>query len=293
MAVTANAASGTTSRGTLRSAAGGPIVVIEPTTGRVGLRLHEVWAYRELLFFLAWRDVKVRYKQTALGVAWALLQPLLAMMVFTLVFGRLARVPSEGIPYPLFSYAGLLPWTFFANAVTSSGASVVGSAQLITKVYFPRLIIPGAAVAAAMVDFGIALVFLLGLMVAYGVHFSWSLCAVPALVLLTLVLALGVGAWVSAMTVRYRDFRYALPFAMQLWLFVTPVIYPTSMVPRGWQFLLKLNPLTGIVEGYRAALFGGAADGIGLAMAAMVSTAALWIGAKTFRRMERTFADVI
>ncbi len=268
-------------------------MVIEPTAGRAALQLREVWTYRELLFFLAWRDVKVRYKQTALGVAWALLQPLLAMVVFTLVFGRLAKVPSEGVPYPLFSYAGLLPWTFFANAVTSSGTSVVGSAQLITKVYFPRLIIPGAAVAAALVDFGIAFALLLALMLAYGVDLSWGLFAVPALVVLTLVLALGVGAWTSAMTVRYRDFRYALPFAMQLWLFVTPVIYPTSLVPPKWQFLLMLNPLTGIVEGYRAALFGRSPDWASLAAAAAVSAAALWVGARTFRRMERTFADVI
>ncbi len=270
-----------------------PLVTLGPAGRRVALDLRELWAYRELLFFLAWRDVKVRYKQTALGVAWAVLQPLLAMVVFTLVFGRLAKVPSDGIPYPLFSYAALLPWTFFANAVTSSGTSIVGSAQLITKVYFPRLIIPGAAVAATLVDFAIALLLLAALMIAYGAGVGPTVLLVPPLVLLTLILALGVGAWTAAMTVRYRDFRHALPFAMQIWLFATPVIYPSSLVPPAWRPLLMLNPLTGIIDGYRAALFGRPLDGASLAVATIISLGALWLGARTFRRMERTFADII
>ncbi len=270
-----------------------PLVAIVPAGRRVALDLRELWAYRELLFFLAWRDVKVRYKQTALGVAWAVLQPLLAMAVFTLVFGRLAKVPSDGIPYPLFSYAALLPWTFFANAVTTSGTSIVGSAQLITKVYFPRLIIPGAAVAATLVDFGIALLLLAVLMIGYGAGVGPGVLLIPPLVLLTLILALGVGAWTAAMTVRYRDFRHALPFTMQLWLFATPVIYPTSLVPPAWRPLLLLNPLTGIIEGYRSALFGRPLDGASLGVATVISLGALWLGARTFRRMERTFADII
>jgi lipopolysaccharide transport system permease protein len=270
-----------------------PPVRIEPAARRVSLDLRELLVYRELLFFLAWRDVKVRYKQTALGVAWAVLQPLLAMTLFTLVFGRLAKVPSDGIPYPLFSYAALLPWTFFSNAVTTSGTSVVGSAQLITKVYFPRLIIPGAAVAATLVDFAIALGLLAVLMVAYGAGVGPGVLLMLPLVLLTVILALGVGAWTAAMTVRYRDFRHALPFAMQLWLFATPVIYPASLVPSGWRPLLMLNPLTGIIEGYRAALFGRPLDIASLALATVLSFLALWWGARTFRGMERTFADII
>jgi lipopolysaccharide transport system permease protein len=270
-----------------------PPVRIEPAARRVSLDLRELLVYRELLFFLAWRDVKVRYKQTALGVAWAVLQPLLAMTLFTLVFGRLAKVPSDGIPYPLFSYAALLPWTFFSNAVTTSGTSVVGSAQLITKVYFPRLIIPGAAVAATLVDFAIALGLLAVLMVAYGAGVGPGVLLMLPLVLLTVILALGVGAWTAAMTVRYRDFRHALPFAMQLWLFATPVIYPASLVPSGWRPLLMLNPLTGIIEGYRAALFGRPLDIASLALATVLSLLALWWGARTFRGMERTFADII
>jgi lipopolysaccharide transport system permease protein len=271
----------------------GPLVRIEPAARRVSLDLRELLLYRELLFFLAWRDVKVRYKQTVLGVAWAVLQPLLAMTLFTLVFGRLAKVPSDGIPYPLFSFAALLPWTFFSNAVTTSGTSVVGSAQLITKVYFPRLIIPGAAVAATLVDFAIALGLLAVLMIAYGAGVGPGVLLMLPLVLLTVILALGVGAWTAAMTVRYRDFRHALPFAMQLWLFATPVIYPASLVPSGWRPLLMLNPLTGIIEGYRAALFGRPLDGASLALSTVVSLLALWWGARTFRGMERTFADII
>jgi lipopolysaccharide transport system permease protein len=270
-----------------------PLVTIVPAGQRVALDVGEVWAFRELLFLLAWRDVQVRYKQTVLGIAWAVLQPLLTMAVFTVIFGRLARVPSNGIPYPLFSYAALLPWTFFSNAVTSAGSSVVGSAQLITKVYFPRLIIPGAAVLATLVDFAIAFVLLIVLMLVYGTVPGWSALLVVPLTVLTVVLALGVGAWTAAMNVKYRDFRHALPFAMQLWLFVTPVIYPTSLVPERLRPWLALNPLTGIVEGFRGALFGRPLEWPALGIATVLSCAVLWLGARTFRRMERTFADVI
>src|SRR5205085_10522467 len=214
---------------------------IEPSRGWVSLKLNELWDYRELLYFLTWRDVKVRYKQTVLGAAWAIIQPLFTMLIFTLFFGRFAGVPSDGVPYPLFAYAGLLPWIFFSNAVTNSGNSLVGSANLITKVYFPRMIIPGAAVAAGLVDFAIAFGILIVLMIYYGIGFSWSLLMLPALVLLTALLALGVGMWMSALNVKYRDIRYALPFLIQLWMFASPIIYPLTIVPARWKWLLHLQ----------------------------------------------------
>src|SRR5262245_40336398 len=227
-----------------------PLVRITPGEDRSGLNLRELWAYRELLYFLTWRDVKVRYKQTLLGAAWAIIQPLFAMLIFTLFFGRLAGVPSDGIPYPLFAYAGLLPWTFFSNAVTSSGNSLVGSANLITKVYFPRMIIPGAAVAAGLIDLLVAFVILIVLMVYYQVGVTIHILMAPALVVLTTLLATGCGMWMSALNVKYRDIRYALPFAIQLWMFATPIIYPLSLIPSDYRWLLKLNPLSGIIEGY-------------------------------------------
>ena len=208
-----------------------PLISIRPSRTWVALNLRDLWAYRELLFFLTWRDVQVRYKQTVLGVAWAIIQPLATMLIFTLFFGKLAGMPSEDIPYPLFAYAGLLPWTFFSNAVTSSGNSLVGSSNLITKVYFPRMIIPGAAVGAGLVDFAIAFALLAGLMAYYHVAVTWSILMLPVLVALTTLLALGVGMWMSALNVKYRDIRYALPFLIQLWMFASPIIYPASIVP--------------------------------------------------------------
>ena len=209
-----------------------PLISIRPSRTWVALNLRDLWAYRELLFFLTWRDVQVRYKQTVLGVAWAIIQPLATMLIFTLFFGKLAGMPSEDIPYPLFAYAGLLPWTFFSNAVTNSGNSLVGSSNLITKVYFPRMIIPGAAVGAGLVDFAIAFALLAGLMAYYHVAVTWSILMLPVLVALTTLLALGVGMWMSALNVKYRDIRYALPFLIQLWMFASPIIYPASIVPR-------------------------------------------------------------
>jgi lipopolysaccharide transport system permease protein len=259
----------------------------------VALNLRDLWAYRELLYFLTWRDVKVRYKQTVLGAAWAIIQPLFTMLLFTLFFGRLAGMPSEGIPYPLFAYAGLLPWTFFANAITSSGNSLVGSANLITKVYFPRMIIPGAAVAAGLVDFALASVLLAGMMVYYGVAITANVLLLPALVLLTVLLALGVGMWMSALNVKYRDIRYALPFVVQLWMFGSPVIYPATIVPVRWRWMLDLNPLTGIIEGFRAALFGRPFDWTALGLAGTLTVLFLSYAAYDFRRMEKTFADVV
>ena len=258
------------------------------------LNLRALWAYRELLFFLIWRDVKVRYKQTLLGVAWVVLQPLLTVLVFTAVFNRLAHIPSDGVPYFLFSYAGLLPWTFFANAVSNSGQSLVGSANLITKVYFPRLLIPAASVGASVLDLAISLSVLVGLTAVYGGGLTWRMLMLPALVALTVALALGVGLLASALNLSYRDVRYVLPFLIQLWMFASPVIYPSSMVPGGWRRALMLNPLAGIIEGFRAALYGQKPfDWPALAAAAGVALALLTCSAYVFRRMERSFADLI
>jgi lipopolysaccharide transport system permease protein len=270
------------------------IIRIRPSKGWVGLGLRDLWAYRELLYFLTWRDIKVRYKQTVLGASWAIIQPLFTMLLFTLFFGKLAQLPSDGIPYPIFAYAGLLPWTFFSNAVTNSGNSLVGSSNLITKVYFPRMIIPGAAVGAGLVDFAIAFVVLVGLMIYYGVALTTKLLALPFLLVLTTLLALGVGMWTSALNVRYRDIRYALPFVIQLWMFASPIIYPASLMPQKWRWVLRLNPLTGIIEGYRSSLLGRTPfDWPSLGISTMITLAILVYSAYSFRRMEKTFADIV
>lgn len=270
-----------------------PLVVIEPNRAWSLVELRDLWAFRELLYFLTWRDVKVRYKQTELGVAWAIIQPLFTMLVFTLFFGRLAGVPSDNVPYPVFAYAGLLAWTFFANAITNSGNSLVGSANLITKVYFPRMIIPGAAVAAGLVDFAIAFVIMVLLMIYYGVMVTWSILMFPVVVLLTTLLALGMGMWLSALNVKYRDVRFALPFLVQLWMFVSPVIYPESFLPAKFRWLLWLNPMTGIIEGYRSSLFGRPFNWIALAVSAGMTLFLLIYAAYSFRCMEKSFADLV
>lgn len=272
-----------------------PLVVIEPSKSWVALDLRDLWAYRELLYFLTWRDVKVRYKQTVLGVLWAVLQPLLTMLISTLIFGRLGGFETRtgGIPYPIFAYAGLLPWTFFSNAITSSGNSLVGSAHLITKVYFPRMIIPGAAVAAGLVDFFIAFMLLIGLMFYYKVTLTFNLLLFPPLVLLTALLATGVGMWLSALNVKYRDIRFALPFIVQLWMFVSPVFYPSSILPGKWRRVFQLNPLTGIIDGYRASLFGGPIAWKTLGVSTLITFVVLIYASYSFRRMEKTFADIV
>jgi lipopolysaccharide transport system permease protein len=272
-----------------------PPIIVRPSKSWVSLNLRDLWAYRELLYFLAWRDVKVRYKQTVLGVAWALLQPLLTMLISTLIFGRLGGFGARtgGSPYPLFVYAGLLPWTFFANAITNSGNSLVGSANLITKVYFPRMIIPGAAVAAGLVDFLIAFVLLIGLMLYYQITPTRNLLLFPALVFLTALLAAGVGMWLSALNVKYRDVRFALPFIVQLWMFVSPVFYPSSLLPDKYRWAFALNPLTGIIEAYRSALFGHSIEWAGLGVSALITICILIFGSYSFRRMEKTFADIV
>src|SRR5215510_13853041 len=270
-----------------------PLVRIRPARGWVPINLKDLWHYRDLLYILAARDIKVRYKQTILGAAWAILQPLLTMLIFTLFFGKLAGMPSDNIPYPLFAYAGLLPWTFFSNAVTGSGNSLVGSAHLITKVYFPRMIIPGAAVAAGLIDLMIAFGILIIMMIYYGVGATWNLLMLPALIILTTLLAIGVGMWTSALNVKYRDIRYALPFAIQLTMFATPIIYPVSLIPERWRWAFYLNPLTGIIEGFRASFFGRPFDWTALAISAAITFALLIYAAYHFKRMERTFADIV
>ncbi len=270
-----------------------PLVIIEPSKLWVAINLRDLWSYRELLYFLTWRDVKVRYKQTLLGAAWAILQPLLTMLIFTLLFGRLAGIKSGNIPYPIFAYAGLLIWTFFANSVTNSGNSLVGSANLITKIYFPRMIIPGAAVAAGLVDLALAFLVQIGLMIYYGVKVSQAILLLPLLILLATLLSLGVGMWLSALNVKYRDIRYAIPFIMQLWMFVSPVIYPASLLPAKWRWLFALNPLTGIIENFRVALLGGSFDWLALTVSAAITLFVLVGSAYSFRRMEKTFADIV
>jgi len=270
-----------------------PLVVIQPSKRWNLLSFKDIWAYRELLFFLTWRDVKVRYKQTALGAAWAILQPLFMMIIFTIFFGRLAAVASAGIPYPLFALAGLVPWTFFSNAITASGNSLVGSANLITKVYFPRLIVPAAAMLAGLVDFLLAFLLLCVLMVYYRVTLTTQVLFLPVLVFLTALFGLGVGTWMSALNVKYRDVRFALPCIIQLWLFVSSVILPSSSVPQKWRWILLLNPMSGIIEGYRSALFGLPFDWLAIGIAAGITVVVLLYAIYSFGRVERSFADII
>ena len=270
-----------------------PLVVIQPSKRWSLLSFSDLWAYRELLFFLTWRDVKVRYKQTALGAAWAILQPLFMMVIFTIFFGRLAGVGSSGIPYPLFALAGLVPWTFFSNAITASGNSLVGSANLITKVYFPRLIVPAAAMLAGLVDFVLAFLLLCLMMVYYRVPVTAQVLFLPVLVLLTALFGLAVGTWMSALNVKYRDVRFALPFIIQLWLFVSSVILPSSSVPQKWRWILLFNPMSAIIEGYRSALFGLPFDWPALGIASVLTVLTLLYAIYSFGRVERSFADII
>jgi homopolymeric O-antigen transport system permease protein len=270
-----------------------PVIRIEPSS-RVGLRLSELWDYRELLYFLVWRDVKVRYKQTTIGAAWAIIQPLMTMIIFTLIFDKFAKMPSDGLPYPLFIYAALLPWNYFARSLSQSINSVVGEAHLITKVYFPRLLLPVSATLSGIIDFGISFVFLLGMMAWFGVVPTWSVLVLPLFLLLTMLTALSVGFWLSVINVRYRDVGQAIPFLVQLWMFVSPVAYPVSVVPEKWRFLYSLNPMTGVIEGFRWALLGNEIrDLVPIAISIAVVLALLFGGIIFFKRMEETFADVV
>jgi lipopolysaccharide transport system permease protein len=269
-----------------------PVVTIKPSNGWVSLRLQELWEHRELIYFLIWRDIKVRYKQTVLGAAWAIIQPLFTMAVFAVFFGHLAKIPSDGVPYPMFAYAALVPWTFFANALTQASNSLVGSAGLITKVYFPRLVVPLASVLSGIVDLVLAFGVLLLLMVAYGVGVSARLLWVPVFVVLTVTAALAVSLWLSALNVKYRDVRYTVPFLTQVWLFATPVAYPSSLLPEPWRTLYGLNPMVGVVEGFRWAMLNtGSAPGSIFLVSSLASLLFLLLGAHYFRRVEGTFAD--
>ncbi len=269
------------------------ITVIEPSSGWRMLDLRELWAYRDLLWTLTLRDLKVRYKQTVLGIAWALIQPLTTMVVFTLIFGKLARIPSEGHPYPVFLYTALLPWTFFAGTVSACGGSLVGSANLVSKVYFPRLIIPLTSIGTNLVDLGISAAVLVGLMLYYGVRLTPNLWALPLLLAGVVLLVLGVGTFLAALTVAYRDFRYVVPFLLQVWLYATPVVYPLGLVPYDWRWLLHMNPMSALIEGFRSAFLGKPFDLVGLSLAFGLSVGILGIGAVYFQRVERRFADVI
>jgi lipopolysaccharide transport system permease protein len=279
---------------TIRSTAARPAIRVQPSRGWAALRLAELWEYRELLYFLVWRDLKVRYKQTALGAAWAIIQPFMTMVVFNLFFGQLARVPSDGIPYPLFSYAALVPWTFFANGLSQSANSLVGSANLIQKVYFPRLAIPIASVLSGTLDFVLAFVVLLGMMLYYGVAPTLNILWLPALLLLALVTALGAGLWLSALNVEYRDVRHVIPFLTQFWLFASPIAYSSSLLDEPWRTLYGLNPMVGVVEGFRWALLGTQTrPGPVVLVSAAVAVLVLVAGLFYFRSMERTFADTV
>lgn len=271
-----------------------PLIVIEPKKSYFGINLRELWNYHELLYFLAWRDIKVRYKQTILGVSWAILQPLLMMLLFSLFFGKLAGLPSDGVPYPLFAFAGLLPWTFFASAATTSGNSIVNSSNLITKVYFPRLLVPTAAIVAALLDFAITFIVLGALLVYYRVTLTLSILMLPVLIALLTILTLAFGVLMSALNVKYRDIKFALPFLIQLWFFASPIIYPSSMVPERWRWILALNPMTGIIEGFRASLFARKPfDWMMIMISAAVSLLLLVLSVVMFKRMEKTFADIV
>jgi lipopolysaccharide transport system permease protein len=291
-----------------------PVTIIRPSRGWISLNLRALWEYRELLYFLTWRDVKVRYKQTVLGAAWAIIQPFFTMVVFSLFFGKLAKVPSDDIPYPIFSYAALVPWTFFANGLSQSSTSLVASANLIKKVYFPRLVVPISAVISGGVDFVLAFVVLLGMMLFYGIVPTWNVAWLPLLLLLALVTSLGVGLWLTAMNVQFRDVRYAVPFLVQAcpvkymiagassvsylfhraWMFATPIAYPSSLLDEPWRTLYGINPMAGVVEGFRWALLGTqTAPGPIIFVSAVVAVGLLISGAFYFRRMEKTFADVV
>jgi lipopolysaccharide transport system permease protein len=270
------------------------VTVVRPRKGWVALDLQDLWHYRELLYFLVWRNIKVRYKQTVLGAFWALLQPFMTMVVFSVLFGKLAKMPSDGLPYPLFAYCGLLPWQLFSYAMTESGNSLISNQQLITKVYFPRLVVPISAVLSGLVDFGISFCLLLVMLPFYGIMPTARLLVLPLFILFAIVSAMAVGLWLSALNVEFRDVRYTIPFLTQFWMFVTPVAYPSSLVPAKWRALVGLNPMAGVVEGFRWALLGsGTASGILMLVSVVIVVVLLFGGLAYFRRMETTFADLV
>jgi lipopolysaccharide transport system permease protein len=270
------------------------VIRIEPSKGWVSLKLNELWEYKELLYFLIWRDIKVRYKQTVLGAAWAIIQPFFTMVVFSLFFGRLAKIPSDGVPYPIFSFAALVPWTFFANGLGKASNSLVGNSNLIKKVYFPRLAIPIANVLSGIVDFVLAFMMLIGMMIFFGVTPTINVLWLPFLLLLALVTSLGVSLWLSAMNVQFRDVQHIIPFITQFWLFATPIAYPSSLLSEPWRTIYAINPMVGVVEGFRWALLStDTAPGLMVLISSLVALALLVSGLFYFRRLEKTFADVV
>lgn len=272
-----------------------PVTYLRPASGLSALNLRDLWDYRELIYFLTWRDLKVRYKQTLLGASWAILKPFLTMVVFSIFFGNLAKVPSDNVPYPIFAYAALLPWELFANALSVASRSLVQNSHMITKVYFPRIILPLSSVLGGLVDFAIAFVILIGMMIYYGIRPTAAVWTLPLFLLLALVTAMGVGLWLSALNVLYRDIGYVTPFLVQFWLFVSPVAYGASLVPEQWRFLYALNPMVGVVNGFRWALLGveAAAPSSMLAVSTAIALALLVSGLFYFRQMERLFADMV
>jgi lipopolysaccharide transport system permease protein len=271
-----------------------PPLILKPTSGWASLNLGDLWAYRELIYFLTWRDIKVRYKQTALGALWAILQPFLQMVVFTLLFGRLAQLDSEGIPYPVFTYTALLPWGMFSKAIADAGRSIVLNRSMITKVYFPRLVVPLASGFSGLVDFGIAFIVLIGMMFYFSITPTSAILTLPLFLVLALITALGAGLWLSSLNVIYRDIGYIIPFLTQLWFFATPIVYSADIVPEQWLMLYSLNPMVSVVEGFRWALLGAdPPSGLYIGLSAVVALLMFISGVFYFRRMERTFADTV
>jgi lipopolysaccharide transport system permease protein len=271
-----------------------PVVYLRPPKGWSALNLRDLWFYRELIYFMTWRDIKVRYKQAVLGISWAILQPLLTMVIFSIIFGNLAKLPSEGLAYPLFSFAGLLPWDLFAMALQRSSTSLVSNANLLTKVYFPRLVIPFSSILAALVDFALAFLVMLGLMVYYKVWLTWNILWLVPLALLAMVTAMSVGIWLSALNVQYRDVQQMVPFLINAWMYASPVAYSAGLIPQGkWQIIYGLNPMAGVIQGFRWALLGGNPPDKLLIISIVVVIVLLVSGLFYFRRMERTFADTV
>jgi len=270
-----------------------PVTIIRPLKGWIPIDLKELCAYRELIYTFASRDIKVRYKQTALGAVWAIIQPLFTMVIFTIIFGGLAKIPSEGIPYPLFSYAALLPWTLFAEGITRSTSSMISNANIMTKVYFPRLVMPISGILSPLVDFSVAFIILIGMILYYGFVPTINIIWLPAFVLLALATSLGVGLWLSALNVQYRDFQHTVPFIIQIWLYSSPVVYASSLVPEKYRLIYGLNPMAGVIEGFRWALLGTEPPSSMIFVSVLMVVVILISGAYYFKRMEKTFADVV
>jgi len=268
--------------------------ILDPPKGWLSLRLGELWEFRELLYFLTWRDIKVRYKQTVLGAAWAILQPLMTMVLFSVIFGRLAKLPTEGFPYPIFSYTALLPWQLFARALGDASSSLVSNQNMITKLYFPRLFLPASSILSGLVDFGIAFLVLLAMMFYYRIPLSWQVLLLPVFLMLTIITAMAAGMWLSALNVRFRDVKYVTPFLIQFWLYATPVAYASSLIPQKWQLLYGLNPMVGVVDGFRWALLGRSFELVPMFFISVVVVLVFFAtGLIYFQRMEQTFADLV